>query len=94
MNDDRILAIQVEHADLQQRAVAGRADEHGQVIVMSIFLMAVRTACQMPASPTPCLRARTDPHRGSLSFRAYPVNNCCLLITSRFVHRIRQPGNC
>ena len=29
---------------------------------------------------------RTDPHRGSPYFRAYPVNNCCLLITSRFVH--------
>jgi hypothetical protein len=33
---------------------------------------------------------RTDPHLGTLSFRAYRVNNCCLLISSRFVHWTRQ----
>jgi hypothetical protein len=33
MNDDRILAIQVKYADLQRRTIAGRADEHGQVII-------------------------------------------------------------
>jgi len=33
VDDDRILAVQVKHADLHRRAVAGRADEHGQVII-------------------------------------------------------------
>jgi hypothetical protein len=33
MNDDRILAIQVKHADLQRCAIAGGADEHGHVII-------------------------------------------------------------
>lgn len=49
MDDDRILAIQVKHADLQRRAVAGRAGPMSMVrsSSMSIFLMAVRTACQM-----------------------------------------------
>jgi len=28
MNDDRILAIQVKHSDLQRRPIAGGATEH------------------------------------------------------------------
>ncbi len=33
MDDDRVVALDVEHADLEQRSVGRRADEHDQVII-------------------------------------------------------------
>jgi hypothetical protein len=92
MNDDRILAIQVKHADLQRRAIAGRADEHGQVIIHVDLPDGGTDSMPDVGIVYPVLAGwRADPHRSSLSFRAYRVNDCCLLISSRFVNQIRQP---
>jgi hypothetical protein len=33
MNEDRVLAVDIEDAELQQRSVAGRPDQHCQLIV-------------------------------------------------------------
>jgi hypothetical protein len=82
MNDDRILAIQVKHADLQRRAIAGRADEHGQVIIhVDLPDGGADSMPDVGIAHSVLADRRTDPHRGTLSFRAYRVNNCCLLIT-------------
>src|SRR5674536_42768 len=32
MDDDGVIPVDVEHADLQQRSVGRRSDEHGQVV--------------------------------------------------------------
>jgi hypothetical protein len=72
MNDDRILAIQVKQADLQRCATAGGPMSMVRPSSMSIFLMAVRTACQMSASPTPCLRTGAPILPGSADGR-HPI---------------------
>ena len=85
MNDDRILAIQVKHADLQRCAIAGGADEHGQVIIHVDLSDGGADSVPDVGIAHPVLAGRrTDPHLGTLSFREYRVNNCCLLIGSRF----------
>jgi hypothetical protein len=57
VDDHRVLAQQIEHADLQRGAVSCGPMSIVKSSSMSIFGIAVRTACQMSESLIPCLRA-------------------------------------
>jgi hypothetical protein len=56
MDDHRIVAVEVQDADLQERAVAVRA-ENIRTSSMSKPFIGLRTAWNMSSSSTPCFRA-------------------------------------
>lgn len=57
MDDDGVIALEVQDADLKKRPITRRSDEHRQILSSAIRRTALRTACQMSASGTPCFRA-------------------------------------
>ena len=79
MDYDRILAVDVENTDLQQRAGGCRPDQHGQILshldATDRITNRVPDVCiadaVLPGWPT-------DPHLDNLACRAVRVNKCCL----------------
>jgi hypothetical protein len=57
VNDDRIVAIEVEHAEFEQRSVRRWPDEHRQVLIHPHSAHRVAKCVVDVSSGTPCLRA-------------------------------------
>jgi hypothetical protein len=57
VNEDGVLAVDIEDADLQQRSVAAGPISIVNSSSMTTRSIAVRTACNVSSSPMSCLRA-------------------------------------
>jgi len=53
MDDHRVITVDAEHSDLEQVAVASRADAHREAVIKCHCAMALRTACSMSSSAIP-----------------------------------------
>ncbi len=53
MNDHRVIGIDAQHADLQQVAVASRADTHREVVIQSPLRDRVANGVQCVLVPDP-----------------------------------------
>jgi len=79
MDYDRIVALDVENTDLQQRAGGCRPDQHGQILghldATDRITYRVPDVCiadaVLPGWPT-------DPHLDNVACRSVRVNKCCL----------------
>lgn len=84
MDDNRVLAVEVEDPDLQRCAVTAGSDEHGQVIVHLDLADGGPDAMPDVGVAHAMLAGRyADPHQASLSLRSCSVNKCCLPMLPR-----------
>lgn len=78
MDDNRILAFQIEDADLEQRAVDRGTDEHGELVIDELTDGVVHRVLDVVIGDSVSTRWLSNPHLDKISCLTSAVNMSCL----------------
>jgi len=80
MDHDRIVSVNIEDADLQERPVRCRSDQHREPLIHDDTAYRVAHGVKHVQLDDPVFARRVaDPHSDNVSCHRRPGNKCCLL---------------